>query len=303
MATPPDPRQAGASVSPFGAARATIEGAPLSREEVDGSSSSGARATTSRSGMIYLRDNPLLRVAARPRAHQEPAARPLGREPGAVVRLDPPEPRDPQGRTSRPSSWPAPATAPRACSAPSTWREPTPRSTRTRGSTRRGSAASSRSSPSRAASAATARPETPGSIHEGGELGYVLSHACGAAFDNPDLIVAAVVGDGEAETGPLATSWHVEQVPEPGPRRRGAADPQPQRLQDQQPHPAGPHPAGRAGRAPARLRVDPVLRRGLRAGEHAPGDGGHPRPLRRRPSARRRPRRAGAARPGGRAGR
>jgi len=51
-------------------------------------------------------------------------------------------------------------------------------------------------------------PEAPGSIHEGGELGYVLSHAYGAAFDNPDLIVAAVVGDGEAETGPLATSWH-----------------------------------------------------------------------------------------------
>ena len=52
-------------------------------------------------------------------------------------------------------------------------------------------------------------PETPGSIHEGGELGYVLSHACGAAFDNPDLIVAAAVGDGESETGPLATSWHI----------------------------------------------------------------------------------------------
>ncbi len=51
-------------------------------------------------------------------------------------------------------------------------------------------------------------PETPGSIHEGGELGYALSHAYGAAFDNPDLIVASVVGDGEAETGPLATSWH-----------------------------------------------------------------------------------------------
>jgi xylulose-5-phosphate/fructose-6-phosphate phosphoketolase len=51
-------------------------------------------------------------------------------------------------------------------------------------------------------------PETPGSIHEGGELGYVLSHAYGAAFDNPDLIVAAVVGDGEAETGPLAAGWH-----------------------------------------------------------------------------------------------
>jgi xylulose-5-phosphate/fructose-6-phosphate phosphoketolase len=51
-------------------------------------------------------------------------------------------------------------------------------------------------------------PETPGSIHEGGELGYSLSHAYGAVFDNPDLLVAAVVGDGEAETGPLATSWH-----------------------------------------------------------------------------------------------
>jgi xylulose-5-phosphate/fructose-6-phosphate phosphoketolase len=51
-------------------------------------------------------------------------------------------------------------------------------------------------------------PETPGSIHEGGELGYALSHAFGAAFDNPDLIVACVVGDGEAETGPLATAWH-----------------------------------------------------------------------------------------------
>src|ERR1700740_174355 len=51
-------------------------------------------------------------------------------------------------------------------------------------------------------------PEVPGSIHEGGELGYALSHAFGAAFDNPDLIVACVIGDGEAETGPLATSWH-----------------------------------------------------------------------------------------------
>jgi xylulose-5-phosphate/fructose-6-phosphate phosphoketolase len=58
-------------------------------------------------------------------------------------------------------------------------------------------------------------PETPGSIHEGGELGYVLSHACGAAFDNPELIVAAVVGDGEAETGPLSTSWHISKFLNP----------------------------------------------------------------------------------------
>ncbi len=58
-------------------------------------------------------------------------------------------------------------------------------------------------------------PETPGSIHEGGELGYALSHAFGAAFDNPELIVACVIGDGEAETGPLATSWHSNKFLDP----------------------------------------------------------------------------------------
>jgi xylulose-5-phosphate/fructose-6-phosphate phosphoketolase len=58
-------------------------------------------------------------------------------------------------------------------------------------------------------------PETPGSIHEGGELGYSIGHAFGAAFDNPDLVVACVVGDGEAETGPLATSWHSNKFLDP----------------------------------------------------------------------------------------
>ena len=66
-------------------------------------------------------------------------------------------------------------------------------------------------------------PETPGSIHEGGELGYALSHAYGAAFDNPDLVVACVVGDGEAETGPLATSWHSNKFLDPA--RDGAVLP------------------------------------------------------------------------------
>jgi xylulose-5-phosphate/fructose-6-phosphate phosphoketolase len=65
--------------------------------------------------------------------------------------------------------------------------------------------------------------ETPGSIHEGGELGYALAHAFGAAFDNPDLIVACVVGDGEAETGPLATSWHSNKFLNPA--RDGAVLP------------------------------------------------------------------------------
>jgi xylulose-5-phosphate/fructose-6-phosphate phosphoketolase len=66
-------------------------------------------------------------------------------------------------------------------------------------------------------------PETPGSIHEGGELGYALVHAYGAAFDNPDLVAAAVVGDGEAETGPLATSWHGNKFLDPA--RDGAVLP------------------------------------------------------------------------------
>jgi xylulose-5-phosphate/fructose-6-phosphate phosphoketolase len=66
-------------------------------------------------------------------------------------------------------------------------------------------------------------PETPGSIHEGGELGYSISHAFGAAFDNPDLIVVVVVGDGEAETGPLATSWHSNKFLNPA--RDGAVLP------------------------------------------------------------------------------
>jgi xylulose-5-phosphate/fructose-6-phosphate phosphoketolase len=66
-------------------------------------------------------------------------------------------------------------------------------------------------------------PETPGSIHEGGELGYALVHAYGAAFDNPDLLVACVVGDGEAETGPLAASWHSNKFADPA--RDGAVLP------------------------------------------------------------------------------
>jgi xylulose-5-phosphate/fructose-6-phosphate phosphoketolase len=66
-------------------------------------------------------------------------------------------------------------------------------------------------------------PETPGSIHEGGELGYSLAHAYGAAFDNPGLIVACVVGDGEAETGPLAASWHSDKFLNPA--RDGAVLP------------------------------------------------------------------------------
>ena len=107
-------------------------------------------------------------------------------------------------------------------------------------------------------------PETPGSIHEGGELGYALSHAYGAAFDNPDLIVACVVGDGEAETGPLATSWHSNKFLNPV--TDGAVLPilhlngykiaNPTRPGPDQPRGAGP--------AVPRLRLHAVFRRGGR---------------------------------------
>ena len=146
-------------------------------------------------------------------------------------------------------------------------------------------------------------PETPGSIHEGGELGYALSHAYGAAFDNPDLIVAAVVGDGEAETGPLATSWHSNKFLNPGHRRRGAADPAPQRLQDCQPLRARAHQPRGTGPAFPRLRLHADLRRRQRAGEDAPAHGGGARSGRRRNSAHSKTPRAGTAASSARAGR
>ena len=86
-----------------------------------------------------------------------------------------------------------------------------------------------------------AAPETPGSINEGGELGYSLAHAFGAVFDNPDLVAACVIGDGEAETGALATAWHGNKFLDPRHRRRRAAGAAPERIQDRQSNRAGSH--------------------------------------------------------------
>ena len=88
-------------------------------------------------------------------------------------------------------------------------------------------------------------PETPGSIHEGGELGYSVSHAYGAVFDNPDLIALVVVGDGEVRDRSPGHLLAHQQISQPDPRRRGAARPASQRLQDQQPdHPRAHQPRG-----------------------------------------------------------
>ena len=119
-----------------------------------------------------------------------------------------------------------------------------------------------------------AAPETPGSIHEGGELGYALVHAYGAAFDNPDLIVACVVGDGEAETGPLAASWHSNKFLDPA--HDGAVLPI---LHLNGYKIANPTILGRMPRRRSRslfvgYGYEPLFRRGRRSRRDASADGG-----------------------------
>ena len=167
-----------------------------------------------------------------------------------------------------PSTLPAPATAGRAWSPTPTSRAPIPRSTRTCPADEAGLATLFRQFSFPGGIPSHVAPETPGSIHEGGELGYSLVHAYGAVFDNPDLVAVCVVGDGEAETGPLADELALEQVPQSAQRRRGAADPPPERLQDRESHRARPHPRGGARRAlpRIRLRAAPRLGGSTRAG-------------------------------------
>ena len=140
-------------------------------------------------------------------------------------------------------------------------------------------------------------PETPGSIHEGGELGYSISHAYGAVFDNPDLIAACVIGDGEAETGTARDQLAFQQIPQSGQRRRGPADPASQRLQDRQSDRARAHSPRRARKSDARLRLSSAFRRGRRSRDDASIDGEDARRGRQRhPRASRRKRGATASR-------
>ena len=120
-------------------------------------------------------------------------------------------------------------------------------------------------------------PQTPGSIHEGGELGYSISHAFGAAFDNPDLVVACVVGDGEAETGPLATAWHSNKFLDPV--SDGVVLPilHLNGYKISNPTVLARITHEELEQLVPRLRLDALLRRGRRAGEDASGDGRNPR--------------------------
>jgi len=202
------------SLSPFGPARATISGAPLATEEVRCIDAYWRACCYLALGMIYLKDNPLLR---RPLEATDIKARLLGHwgtspelafiythmnrlivrdELHAIFLAGP-------GHGAPGVLGPVYLEG--------TYSEVYPEMSL-------GEAGLLRffrqfSFPGGIGSHCT--PELPGSIHEGGELGYVLSHACGAAFDRPDLIALAVVGDGEAETASLATSWHVNKFLNP----------------------------------------------------------------------------------------
>jgi xylulose-5-phosphate/fructose-6-phosphate phosphoketolase len=209
-------------ISAFGKARSTIEGAPLSPEELRKVDAFWRACTYLILGMLYLQENPLLREPLKPEHIKNRLLGHWGSSPGLsfiyvhlmrqikkydldMIFLAGPGHGAPGVLAPVYLEGSYSEVYPDKCEEEAGLRE----------------FFKQFSFPGGIGSHCT--PETPGSIHEGGELGYVLSHACGAAFDNPDLIVAAVVGDGESETGPLATSWHINKFLNPN--RDGAVLP------------------------------------------------------------------------------
>ncbi|MCL4854438.1 MAG: phosphoketolase family protein, partial [Bryobacteraceae bacterium] len=207
-------RQTAGSLSAYGKARSTVQGAPLTEEDLSRIDAYWRACNYLALGMIYLRDNPLLREPLKPEHIKNRLLGHWGASPGLAfiyVHLN---------RLIRKYNLDMIFLAGPGHGAPGvlgpvylegTYSEVYPEKSQDEDGLRE--FFKQFSFPGGIGSHCT--PETPGSIHEGGELGYVLSHACGAAFDNPDLIAAAVVGDGEAETGPLATSWHITKFLNP----------------------------------------------------------------------------------------
>jgi acetate kinase len=202
------------ALSAFGEARSTVPGAPLAPEELRRMDAFWRACNYLAAGMIYLQDNPLLREPLRPEHVKNRLLGHWGASPAlsfVYTHLN---------RVIRERGLDVLFMAGPGHGAPGvlgplylegTYSEVYPDKSLDAEGLRR--FFKQFSFPGGIGSHCT--PEMPGSIHEGGELGYVLSHACGAAFDDPDLVVAAVVGDGEAETGPLATSWHVSKFLNP----------------------------------------------------------------------------------------
>ena len=202
------------AISPFGPARATISGQPLSGPELAEVQSYWNACNYLALGMIYLRDNPLLKLPLKPEHIKDRLLGHWGASPAlsfAYTHMN---------RLARNAGLDALFLAGPGHGAPGvlaptyldgSYSEIYPEKSLDEA----GLLAFFRQFSFPGGIGSHCTPETPGSIHEGGELGYVLSHAAGAVFDHPDLIALAVVGDGEAETGPLATSWHINKFLNP----------------------------------------------------------------------------------------
>jgi xylulose-5-phosphate/fructose-6-phosphate phosphoketolase len=208
-----------AELTPYGETGFTISREPLGPEELQKTRVYWQACNYVSLGMIYLLDNPILSEPLCPDQMKNRLLGHWGPSPGLsfiYIHLN---------RLIRKYDLasPGPAMEHPVSSGLCILRVPILRSILTRVRMYRACYDSSGNSRFPEGSEVTAHRRPPGSIHEGGELGSVLSHACGAAFDNPELIVAAVVGDGESETGPLATSWHVNKFLNPA--RNGAVLP------------------------------------------------------------------------------
>ena len=201
-------------LSAFGRARASVQGAPLSAEELAKTDAFWRACNYLILGMLYLQDNPLLREPLRPEHIKNRLLGHWGSSPGLAFMYT--------HLTRQIKKYDldmiflaGPGHGAPGVLAPvyleGSYSEVYPE----KGEDAEGLREFFKQFSFPGGIGSHCTPETPGSIHEGGELGYVLSHACGAAFDNPELIVAAAVGDGEAETGPLATSWHINKFLNP----------------------------------------------------------------------------------------
>jgi len=196
-----------AAIRPFGVARSTIEGTPLSSDEIRKYNDFFKASIYLCLGMIYLRENPLLRESLSPEHIKARQLGHFGSTPGQVFaymhfnRLI--KKYDLNAIFVSGPGHGAPAVLSQAY-LEGTYSEVYPQKSEDEEGLQL--FLKHFSFPGGIGSHAT--PETPGSIHEGGELGYSISHSFGAVFDHPDLITLTMVGDGESETGPLATSWH-----------------------------------------------------------------------------------------------
>ena len=210
----PAEAQASESLSAYGKARSTIQGAPLSAEELRKTHAFWRACNYLMLGMTYLQDNPLLKEPLKPEHVKNRLLGHWGSSPGLafiyihLMRLIKKYDLD-MIFLAGPGHGAPGVLAPVYLEG--AYSEIYPDKSEDEEGLRE--FFKQFSFPGGIGSHCT--PETPGSIHEGGELGYVLSHACGAAFDNPELISVAVVGDGESETGPLATSWHINKFLNP----------------------------------------------------------------------------------------